>query len=133
MNRTAISADLRISSLGATDRKEGSGMIILAIVILLIVVTFALQNAQLVDILFLAWSFRLNLALVVIGSLSLGVVIGAIWQWVGSIAARAQLKDTLKRLDSERNKVVTLERTIQELINKGEQPVTGNSNRTVRA
>lgn len=108
-------------------------MIILAIVILLTVVTFALQNAQMVDILFLAWSFRLNLALVVIGSLSLGVVIGAIWQWVGGIAARAQLKDTLKRLDSERNKVVTLERTIQELINRGEQPVNGSTDRTVRA
>lgn len=125
--------DLRARSLAVTDRKGVSGMIILAIVILLTVVTFALQNAQMVDILFLAWSFRLNLALVVIGSLSLGVVIGAIWQWVGGIAARAQLKDTLKRLDSERNKVVTLERTIQELINRGEQPVNGSTDRTVRA
>ncbi len=95
-------------------------MIIVAIVMLLGVVTFALQNAQMVDIVFLAWSFRLNLALVVVGSLSLGVITGFVWQWISSMAVRNSLKEMQKRLDSEQNKVTTLERTVQELTGRSQ-------------
>lgn len=95
-------------------------MIIVAIVMLLGVVTFALQNAQMVDIVFLAWSFRLNLALVVVGSLSLGVITGFVWQWISSMAVRNSLKEMQKRLDSEQNKVTTLERAVQELTGRSQ-------------
>ncbi|NLA61474.1 MAG: DUF1049 domain-containing protein, partial [Firmicutes bacterium] len=54
-------------------------MLILSVIFLLLIVIFAVQNAQIVPITFMAWSLSLNLAIVVLGSASIGVIISALW------------------------------------------------------
>lgn len=94
-------------------------MLIVAIVFLLLVVVFALQNAQMVEIRFLPWSLQLNLALVVLGSMSIGVLIGAVWLWVRNISLKAALKDASRQLEAERNKSASLEKALEEAYGSG--------------
>lgn len=88
------------------------------VIFLLLVVIFAVQNAHMVTINFLMWSFSLNQALVVLGSLSVGLVVGAAWLWLKDARVRGQVKELTKALEAEQKKVATLERTLQEEIEK---------------
>lgn len=96
-------------------------MLVLAIVFLLLVVVFAVQNAQLVSISFLRWSFYLNQALVVLGSASLGVIIGVVWTWFRGAGTRARIKELSREIQEEREKNSALERTIAEMMRQREQ------------
>jgi putative membrane protein len=89
-------------------------MLVIAIVFLLLVVIFAVQNAQMVPLNFLAWSIETNQALVVLGAASLGVIIGAIWVWVKNLTVRSRIKELNKELAAERQKTVSLERALQD-------------------
>jgi len=54
---------------------------ILLIIFFIIVVVFTAQNNALVDIQFLSWSFYISKAILVFGSLVLGIFIGVVLTW----------------------------------------------------
>ena len=89
-------------------------MLIISIIFLLLVVVFAVQNAQMVPIMFLTWSLDLNLALVVLGRLhqSSSALCGL---GFGDVK-RGRIK---KPASAERcqDKVSTLERAMNDLMN----------------
>lgn len=93
-------------------------MLILSVIFLLLIVIFAVQNAQIVPITFMTWSLNLNLALVVLGSASIGVIIGALWSWIRGIQIRGRLKELERQLESAREKTSTLERAMNDLMNQ---------------
>ncbi|MGE5579568.1 MAG: LapA family protein [Bacillota bacterium] len=95
-------------------------MLVLAILFLLLVVVFAVQNAQMVPITFMVWSFELNQALVVLGSACLGVIIGVVWAWLRGMSTRGRIKELTQQLGAEREKNAGLERTIAEMMNQRE-------------
>ena len=82
-------------------------MLIISIIFLLLVVVFAVQNAQMVPIMFLTWSLDLNLALVVLGSASIGVIVGAVWSWLRGMSSRGRIK-AQRQLSAAQDKVSTL-------------------------
>ena len=100
-------------------------MLVIAIVFLLLVVLFAVQNAQMVPITFLAWSFDINQALVVLGSACLGVIIGVVWAWFRGMSTRGRIKELTGQLGAEREKNAGLERTIAEMMNHRESHEPG--------
>ena len=100
-------------------------MLVIAIIFLLFVVLFAVQNAQMVPITFLTWSFDLNQALVVLGSASLGVIIGVVWAWFRGMSTRGRIKELTSQLGTEREKNAGLERTIAEMMNQRESREVG--------
>ncbi len=100
-------------------------MLVIAIIFLLFVVLFAVQNAQMVPITFLTWSFDLNQALVVLGSASLGVIIGVVWAWFRGMSTRGRIKELTSQLATEREKNAGLERTIAEMMNQRESREVG--------
>ncbi len=95
-------------------------MLVIAILFLLLVVVFAVQNAQMVPITFMVWSFELNQALVVLGAACLGVIIGVVWAWFRGMGTRGRLKELSGQLGAEREKNAGLERTIAEMMNQRE-------------
>lgn len=101
-------------------------MLVVAIIFVLLVVVFAVQNAQMVPITFLTWSLSLNQALVVLGAACLGVIIGAVWAWFRGLGTRGRLKELTKELDAQREKNGALERTIADLMNQKERNDTGD-------
>ncbi len=101
-------------------------MLVIAILFLLLVVIFAVQNAQMVPITFLVWAFHLNQALVVLGSACLGVIIGAVWTWFRGMSTRGRIKELTQQLGAEREKNAGLERTIADLMNQKESHEAGN-------
>ncbi|HHX29076.1 MAG: LapA family protein [Bacillota bacterium] len=105
-------------------------MLIVSVIFLLLIVIFAVQNAQIVPITFLAWSMSLNLALVVLGSASIGVIIGALWSWLRDMQNRGRVKELQRQLGAAQEKVSTLERAMNDLMSmraaseSDEQPVS---------
>lgn len=105
-------------------------MLIVSVIFLLLIVVFAVQNAQMVPITFLAWSLNLNLALVVLGSASIGVIVGALWSWLKGIQNRGRVKELQRQLEEAREKMSTLERAMNDLMNaraareSSEEPVS---------
>jgi len=95
-------------------------MLVVAILFLLLVVVFAVQNAQMVPITFMVWSFELNQALVVLGSACLGAIIGVVWSWIRGMGTRGRIKELTQQLGAEREKNAGLERTIAEMMNQRE-------------
>ncbi|MGI6662468.1 MAG: LapA family protein [Bacillota bacterium] len=93
-------------------------MLILSVIFLLLIVIFAVQNAQIVPITFMAWSLSLNLALVVLGSASIGVIIGALWSWLRGMQTRGRLKELERQLEAARERNATLERAMNDLMNQ---------------
>lgn len=102
-------------------------MLFIAILFLLLVVVFAVQNAQMVPITFFSWSFSLNQALVVLGSACLGAIIGAMWAWLRGIGTRGRVKELVRDLDAQREKNSALERTMADMLNKREPRETKES------
>lgn len=92
-------------------------MLVISIIFLLLIVIFAVQNAQMVPIIFLTWSTSLNLALVVLGAASIGVIIGAVWSWFRGMQGRGRIKELQRQLDASQEKVSTLERAMNDLMN----------------
>jgi putative membrane protein len=99
-------------------------MLVIAILFLLLVVVFAVQNAQMVPITFMVWSFELNQALVVLGSACLGVIIGVVWAWLRGMSTRGRIKELTQQLGAEREKNAGLERTIADMMSQREHHET---------
>jgi len=85
----------------------------LMVILLLIVVVFALQNAQLVSISFLGWGTSVNLALVILVSLCVGLVVGALWSWFKGGKARGEVKDLKKEIEALGTKIQNLENQLK--------------------
>ncbi len=93
-------------------------MLIMIVILLIPVVIFAVQNAQLVSINFLGWSLTINMAIVVLGCFSIGVVIGAAWSWFKGAKVRGQVRDLSKSLEASTRQVKQLEKSLKEQIEK---------------
>ncbi|MGI6162552.1 MAG: lipopolysaccharide assembly protein LapA domain-containing protein [Bacillota bacterium] len=88
-------------------------MLVLLIVLLLLVVVFAVQNAQMVSIGFLGWSLSINMALVVLGSLSIGLLLGAVWTWFKGGKTRSQVRELTKALEASQKNAENLENALK--------------------
>jgi len=95
-------------------------VLVVAIIFLLLVVVFAVQNAQMVPITFMSWSLSINLALVVLGSASLGVIIGVVWAWFRNRPLRIKVRDLTRELNEVKEAKGNVERTLQEMISDKE-------------
>jgi putative membrane protein len=65
--------------------------LLIALLIALIAVIFALQNTQVVSITFLAWTFQSSIALEMIVTLIAGVLVGILAMLPASIRSRLQV------------------------------------------
>lgn len=90
-------------------------MLFVIIAALVLVVIFAVQNAAMVQIGFLVWSFQLNLALVVLGSLCIGMLVGAAWTWVRGLGLKRRVHDLEKNLAEETARVRRLEGELEKM------------------
>ena len=59
------------------------GKIILAVIILILLSVFAMQNYEVVSIKFLTWSFQTSIAIVTFSTLLIGILIGFIAFLIG--------------------------------------------------
>lgn len=81
--------------------------LIIAFVIAVIAVIFALQNTMIVTISFLAWKFTGSLSLVLLVTLAIGVLIGLL------VLAPSTLKKTIA-VTSQRKRINVLEKELNE-------------------
>ncbi|MHB0989323.1 MAG: LapA family protein [Bellilinea sp.] len=81
-------------------------LLVLALVIAIIAVIFALQNTAAVTVSFFFWQFHESLALVLLLTVILGVLIGILTILPGSIRSKW-------RISSQRKKVDILEKALQ--------------------
>lgn len=81
--------------------------LIVALVIAVIAVLFALQNSMLVTISFLSWEISGSLSLVLLATLAIGVLIGLL------VLAPSALKKTFKA-SSQRKRINALEHEVSE-------------------
>ena len=79
--------------------------LIVALIILIITVIFALQNAVSVTISFLVWEFTGSLSLVLLGTLAVGLLIG----WL--VLTPSMLKNAFT-ISTQRKRITTLENEI---------------------
>lgn len=86
-------------------------LLILALVIAVIAVIFALQNTAAVSVSFFVWQFNQSLALVLLLAAFVGVIIGLLTILPGSIKTRWQLA-------ARNKKIASLEKEIEELKEK---------------
>ena len=82
-------------------------LLILALLIAIVAVIFALQNTAAVTVSFFVWQFHESLALVLLLTIVVGVLIGIFTIMPGSIRNRW-------RLANQRKKVDTLEKMLQQ-------------------
>ncbi len=74
--------------------------LLLGLVILVPVLTFAIQNNHPVDVTFAEWHYQVSLAILVYGALLLGIVLGMLLIFT----SRLKKKRKQKRLDAEAKK-----------------------------
>jgi uncharacterized integral membrane protein len=86
-------------------------LLILALIIAVIAVIFALQNTAAVSVSFFIWQFNQSLALVLLLAAFVGVIIGLLTILPGSIKTRWQLA-------ARNKKIASLEKEIEELKEK---------------
>lgn len=75
-------------------------LLILALLIAIIAVIFALQNTAMVIVSFFAWQFEQSLALVLLITVIVGVLIGVLTVLPGSIRSRWRLSGQKKKMDA---------------------------------
>jgi len=95
-------------------------LLIIVVLLLIPVVIFAVQNAQMVSISFLNWSLSLNMAIVVLGSLLIGLIVGTVWTWFKGAKARGQVRQLTKSLEASTRQVKELEQALQEQKHKAD-------------
>lgn len=75
-------------------------LLIIALLIAIIAVIFALQNTAMVTVAFFAWQFEQSLALVLLITVIVGVIIGVLTVLPGTIRNRWRLSGQKKKLDA---------------------------------
>jgi lipopolysaccharide assembly protein A len=95
--------------------------LLIALLIALIAVIFALQNTQVVSITFLAWTFQSSIALEMVVTLIAGVVVGILAMLPGSIRSQLQIASRKKEktgleasLAQAQQQVVALQKQLDE-------------------
>ena len=99
----------RVNLILRQDIREVSPLLILVVLLLIPVVIFAVQNAQMVSITFLSWSLSLNMAIVVLGSLLIGLLVGTVWTWLKGAKVRGQVRQLTKALEASTRQVKQLD------------------------
>jgi putative membrane protein len=101
--------------------------LLIALLIALIAVIFALQNTQVVSINFLAWTFQSSIALEMIITLIAGVLVGILAMLPGSIRSQLQISSKKKEkasleasLSQAQQQVAALQKQLDE-VNKTTQ------------
>lgn len=82
-------------------------LLIIALLIAIVAVIFALQNTALVVVSFFAWQFEQSLALVLLFTVIVGVIIGILTVLPGALRSKW-------RVSSQRKKIDNLEKKLQE-------------------
>lgn len=75
-------------------------LLIIALLIAIVAVIFALQNTAMITVSFFAWQFEQSLALVLIITVILGVLIGVLTILPGSIRSKWRFSNQKKKLDA---------------------------------
>ena len=63
---------------------------IIAVIFAIIIVVFSLQNAEVIDVKFLFWKLTLSRVLVILGSFSIGVLVGILVSMKKSLMPKKQ-------------------------------------------
>ncbi len=92
-------------------------LLIIALLIAIVAVIFALQNTALIMVSFFAWQFEQSLALVLLLTVILGVLIGVLTILPGSIRSKWRLSSQKKKLDAL-EKSLLAEQTKREEVEK---------------
>lgn len=74
-------------------------LLILALLIAIVAVVFALQNTAAVTVSFFVWQFDQSLALVLLLTVALGVLIGIFTVLPGALRSKWRLKSQRKKMD----------------------------------
>ena len=102
-----------------------SVFLILALLIAVIAVIFALQNTTQVTIAFLLWQFDQSLALVLLLSLAIGVVIGLLTISPTVVKGKLAVSNQKKKIDSLEKEINQYKTKINDLeTNAVQQPTT---------
>lgn len=83
----------------------GTVLLIVALLIAIVAVVFAVQNTMAVTVTFFAWEFEQSLALVLLLTLGLGVLIGVLPILPGRIRGKWRLTSQKKKLDALEKKL----------------------------
>ncbi|NIM93286.1 MAG: DUF1049 domain-containing protein [Anaerolineales bacterium] len=83
-----------------TERMIMRIYLILALILAILVTIFAVQNNEVIDITFLAWTVQGSLALVLMITFALGIGIGLLISSPSAVRSRLQMRDLNKKLQS---------------------------------
>ena len=106
--------------------------LIVALILLLIVAAFALQNTDVVTVQFLLWDYQASLVLIILGAVLLGVVLALL----ASIGPRLRRGRELRRLESltksQESRIQELEAKLQHAATSARQaaPDSTSGNRS---
>ena len=96
--------------------------ILFALLIALVAVIFALQNTAAVTVTFFIWNFQGSLALVLLGTLAVGLLIGLLAALPGLVRGRVtigghkkKISSTEKERDEYKQRAETAEKEVKEL------------------
>ncbi len=76
--------------------------VIIGLILLALLVTFAVQNSSPVNITFIEWSYSLPLALLVYSSIAIGIVVGFLFTYCGRVRKNKKQKRELKQQQAEK-------------------------------
>ncbi len=88
--------------------------LILALVIAIFAVIFALQNLISVTVTFLAWDINASLALIILATLAMGVLLGWLVTIPGGIRGKVQLSNHKKKLTAAETEKVQFQKRIDD-------------------
>jgi uncharacterized integral membrane protein len=96
-----------------TSRRDGMGLLLLALVLALLTAAFALQNTEAVTVRMLLWEYQTSLVLVLLGSAGSGIVL----TFLASLGRRWERNRTIRSLqatiESQQERIRELEATLR--------------------
>jgi uncharacterized integral membrane protein len=99
--------------------------LIIALILLLIAATFALQNTDVVTVQFLLWNYQASLVLIILGATLLGTLLALL----ASIGPRLRRSRELRRLESltksQEARIIEMETQLQRTASSTQQTGSG--------
>jgi uncharacterized integral membrane protein len=99
--------------------------LIMALILLLIAATFALQNTDVVTVQFLLWNYQASLVLIILGATLLGTLLALL----ASIGPRLRRSRELRRLESltksQEARIIEMETQLQRTASSTQQTGSG--------
>lgn len=103
--------------------------LIIALILLLIAATFALQNTDVVTVQFLLWDYQASLVLIILGAMLLGTLLALL----ASIGPRLRRSRELRRLESltksQEARIREMETQLRQMASSTQQ--TGSGGRAI--